>query len=128
MVAEVSKKIVLVDDDRFLLDMYTKKFTNSGYEVKGFNNGEDAIQYLSENEDIDVFLFDIIMPQMDGLELISKVKEQNLIPNATKVVLTNQGQQSDIDKAEEIGVNGYIVKAMHTPSEVVKMVEEFSKK
>jgi CheY-like chemotaxis protein len=117
-------KIMLVDDDNFLLEMYARKFTNSGYEVLTATSAEDALNQIMSNGDLDIILSDIIMPEMDGLELLSKISEENYIPKAFKIVLSNQGQQVEIDKAEELGISGYIIKALHTPSEVVKKVQE----
>jgi CheY-like chemotaxis protein len=119
-----NKKIMLVDDDKFLLEMYARKFINSGFEVLSATSGEDAINQIVNTPELDVLLFDIIMPEMDGIDLLKKVKEENLAPKALKIVLSNQGQQVEIEKAEKIGVDGYIVKALHTPSEVVKKVSE----
>jgi CheY-like chemotaxis protein len=121
---QANKKIMLVDDDKFLLEMYARKFSNSGFEVLSATSGEDAINQLMNTAELDVLLFDIIMPEMDGIELLQKVKQENLVPKSLKIVLSNQGQQVEIDNAEKIGVDGYIIKALHTPSEVVKKVSE----
>ncbi len=115
-------KVFIVDDDDFLLEMYAKKFKNSGFEIITASGGEDALSKLKTGDTPDIFIFDMVMPQMDGLELIKTIHDENLIPSATKIVLSNQGQQTDIQKAEEIGVDGYIVKALHAPSEIVEMV------
>ena len=114
--------VFVVDDDNFLLEMYAKKFKNSGFEIITSNGGEDTLAKIKEGANPDIFVFDLVMPQMDGLELIQNIHKENLIPKATKIVLSNQGQQTDINKAEEIGVDGYIVKALHTPSEIVEIV------
>ncbi len=115
-------KIILVDDDTFLLEMYARKFQNSGFEVSAVSGAEEALMNIKNGEVADILLFDIIMPKMDGLEFISEVRKQNLLPGAVKIVLSNQGQQIDIDKAKEIGVDDYIIKALFTPSEVVEQV------
>jgi len=124
METESKQKIILVDDDNFLLEMYAKKFINSGYNVLTATSGSDAVNQIMANDDIDVVLCDIIMPEMDGLEFLTKINEENYIPNAIKIVLSNQGQQVEIDRAQELGIGGYIIKALHTPSEVVKKVQE----
>ena len=124
METESKQKIILVDDDNFLLEMYAKKFINSGYNVLTATSGSDAVNQITANDDIDVVLCDIIMPEMDGLEFLTKINEENYIPNAIKIVLSNQGQQVEIDRAQELGIGGYIIKALHTPSEVVKKVQE----
>ncbi len=121
---KVNLKIMLVDDDKFLLDMYATKFTNAGYEVETISNSEEALTKIQGGFSPDVLLLDLIMPKMNGLELLEVLKNKNLIPNTLKVVLTNQGQQTDVEKAREIGIDGYIVKALHTPSEVLKVVED----
>lgn len=114
--------VFVVDDDNFLLEMYVKKFKNSGFEIMSSGGGEDTLTKIRNGANPDIFIFDLVMPQMDGLELIKHIQTENLIPKATKIVLSNQGQQTDIQKAEEIGVDGYIVKALHTPSEIVELV------
>jgi len=119
-----NKKIMLVDDDKFLLEMYAKKFSNSGYEVMSAVTAEDALNQLANERDIGIFLFDIIMPEMDGLELLKKVKSENLAPNSLKIVLSNQGQKAEVEKAQELGIDGYIVKALNTPSEVVEKIDQ----
>jgi CheY-like chemotaxis protein len=118
------KKIMIVDDDNFLLDMYSMKFKASGYQVVVCSGSDEALSRLREGETPDIFVFDIVMPKMDGVALYETIKKENLIPDAFKVVLTNQGQIEDKEKADEMRVDGYIVKALHTPSEVVKIVED----
>jgi CheY-like chemotaxis protein len=120
-----NKKIMLVDDDKFLLEMYARKFENSGFEILTATSGENAIEQIQNGGNPEILVFDIIMPEMDGLEMLQKIQTENLIPNALKIVLSNQGQQVEIEKAEKMGIDGYIVKALHTPSEVVKKVQEF---
>ena len=116
------KKIFLVDDDQFLLNMYTIKFTNSGFEVESATTGQAALQKLRDGFSPDAVLFDIVMPSMDGLELLSHVKEEKLATGARFIALTNQGQSADIERGKNIGVDGYIVKASAIPSEIVNEV------
>lgn len=115
-------KIMMVDDDKFLLEMYAKKFSNSGFSVNTATSGEEALDLIRDGEEMDILAFDMIMPQIDGMELLTAIQKENLIPTVTKIVLSNQGQKEDIDNAKELGVDGYIVKALHTPSEVVAEV------
>jgi CheY-like chemotaxis protein len=121
-------KIMLVDDDNFLLDMYAKKFDNNGYDTTVCSTPVECIDKLKDGFVPDIFITDIIMPEMDGVELLAKIKEEGLIPDVKKIVLTNQGQEEDIDKVKELGISGYIVKALNTPSEVVEKVGEIYKK
>jgi CheY-like chemotaxis protein len=116
------KKILIVDDDKFLLSMYSMKFEKNGFEVKVASNGPDAIDMLKGGFKPDALLMDIIMPIMDGLATVEQIKKENLAPDSIVVMLTNQGLVSDINRAKELGVHGYIVKATTIPSEVVEEV------
>lgn len=113
-------KILLVDDDKFLLDMYLLKFKKSGLEIDTASNGISALEKIKANTDYDMVLMDIIMPGMDGLELLKKIRDEKLLPKAVVIMLTNQAD--DEDKAKAIGVDGYIIKATMIPSEVVEKV------
>lgn len=114
-------KILLVDDDKFLLDMYSNKFTKDGFEVKTALGGQDALDKLKEFHP-DIIVADVVMPEMDGLELMENIKKENLAPNAVLIMLTNQGDSYDIDRAKNLHLHGYIVKATSIPSEVVSEV------
>jgi CheY-like chemotaxis protein len=120
--AETLKKIMIVDDDTFLLNMYSLKFSKNGYEVTTCQNGSDALRKLQEGFCPDIILLDVIMPGIDGLELLQQIRTSKLVPNATIVMLTNQSDTNDIDKAKSLNVNGYIVKATTIPSEVITEV------
>lgn len=121
-------KLLLIDDDKFLRDMYAIKFTQSGYEVEVADSSVTALTKIKNTPDFEIILLDMIMPGMTGIELIQEIK--NEFPNLeTKfIILSNQGQEEDIKKAKEAGAVGYIIKAESVPSDVVKKVEEFSKK
>lgn len=115
-------KLILVDDDKFLLDMYALKFKNSGVDVTAFARAEDAVAAMREGLKPAALVLDLIMPGMDGMQLLEAVKKDDLAPGAALIVLSNQGQPSDIGKAKELGADGYIVKATTIPSEVVGKV------
>ena len=70
----------------------------------------------------DVMLVDIIMPEMDGFELLTKVNEDQICVDCVRIILSNKSQQSDIDRGKKLGVAGYIVKANSTPLEVINQV------
>ncbi len=119
---EQNKKILIVDDDNFLLDMYSLKFSKSNFEVSSALGPEIALEKLRSNYIPDVMLLDIVMPVMDGFELMEKMKEENLATNTIKIILSNRGQPSDIARGESLGAAGYIVKASSTPTEVIEKV------
>lgn len=119
---DTRKKILIIDDDSFLLDMYALKFNQSNFEVTTALGPEPALEKLRLGLTPDVILLDIVMPVMDGFELMEKMNEDKLSPSSIRVVLSNRGQPSDIARSESLGAVGYIVKASSTPSEVIEKV------
>lgn len=116
-------KVLLIDDDVFLRDMYATKFTESGHEVKAVDKAEAALTELRDSHSFDVILVDMVMPGMTGIELLRAIAADDLCGSAICIVLSNQGQQADINEALEAGAVSYIVKAEHIPSEVVAKTE-----
>lgn len=117
-------KILLVDDDTFLRDMYATKFLECGHEVVSAPNSAEALRQLELGDTFDLLLVDMIMPGMTGVELMGEVRR--VLPESKMkfIVLSNQGQDQDVDEATAVGAIGYIIKAQSVPSEVVKKVEE----
>ncbi len=119
-------KVLLVDDDKFLLDMYSLKFKKSGIEIETCSSSIKALETIQGNDDFDVILLDIIMPGMDGLELLKKIRDEKLAQKSKIVMLTNQAD--DYEKAKALGVDAYIIKATTIPSEVVEQAVSIYKK
>lgn len=116
------KKVMIVDDDQFLIDMYSLKFSKAGFEVGSATKGEEALEKLREGFDPDILILDVVMPSLDGIGILEKIRQEKFADKAVVVMLTNQGQKSDIDRARKLKVDGYIVKATTIPSEVVEEV------
>src|SRR3989344_5219610 len=114
------KKVFIIDDDKFLLDMYALKFKESGFDVEVAVNAYEALEKLGHGYAPDVILLDVIMPGMDGLEFMKQAREKDLIRRSTVVILSNLGQKEDVEKGLQVGAKDYIVKASCTPSEVVQ--------
>lgn len=125
---EKQKTIFIVDDDKFLLDMYAIKFKESGFKTESALGSLDAFSRLKEGLEPDVVLFDLVMPAMDGFEFLQKIKKEEVAKTAKFIILSNLGQDSDIQKGEQLGADGYIVKANMTPSEVVQYVTKILNK
>jgi CheY-like chemotaxis protein len=115
--------ILLVDDDKFLLDMYCMKFVQHGYTVQACLSVKDAIDCLKQGFAADVVLFDLIMPEMDGFAFLEKMRDEHLADKALKFALTNQSTDAEQQTVKELGADGFMVKATMIPSEVVNMVE-----
>lgn len=116
------KKILIVDDDNFLLDMYALKFSQHNFEVYTASSGVQAIEKLKGGLVPEIILMDIIMPEMDGFEMLEQINKENLSPNSSKIILSNKSQEADIEKGNSLGAAGYIVKANSTPAEVIDQV------
>ncbi len=119
-------KIAIVDDDKFLLSMYSMKFTKEGMEVFAMPDPKEALEKIKGGLTPDILILDVVMPGMDGVELLQAIREAKLIPDTVVIILSNQGQQSDIDRAKVFGIQGYIVKATTIPSEVLREVLEIA--
>jgi len=116
------KKILIVDDDSFLLDMYALKFSQNNFEVYTASLATQAIEKLKKGLTPDVMLMDIIMPEMNGFEMLEQINKDNLCPNTIKIFLSNKSEQADIEEGKRLGAVGYIVKANSTPTEVIEQV------
>ncbi|XKT75182.1 MAG: response regulator [Patescibacteria group bacterium UBA2103] len=113
-------KIYLVDDDRFLLDMYSMKFKSAGMDVTACQGGNFVLEELRKGTPPDAILLDIVMPEVDGFAVLEAINRENLAPKTKIIILSNQGQDTDIERAKELGAAGYIIKASAIPSEVLE--------
>jgi DNA-binding NtrC family response regulator len=120
-------KLLLIDDDAFLRDMYAIKFTENGHEVMVADSAVSALAAIEAEPALEVILLDMIMPGMSGIELIKEINRQFPKLSAKCIVLSNHGQQDDMEDAKKAGAVGYIIKAEAVPSDVVKKVEEIAK-
>ncbi len=117
-------KILIVDDDTFLLDMYALKFSQNNFEVYTVPDGLSALEKLKGGLTPDIILMDIIMPEMDGFKALEEINKQKLCPNCVKIILSNKSDPKDIEEGKKLGVAGYIVKANYTPAEVIEQVNK----
>lgn len=123
------QRICIIDDDPFLLDMYNLKFQQAGYEVVCFTDSTKAVELLRTDRNFDAVLLDLVMPKMNGFEVLHTVREENLCgEDVVVVILSNQGQDKDIARAEEYGIDGYLIKANTLPSEVLEYVRDLINK
>ncbi|MBI2038369.1 MAG: response regulator [Candidatus Nealsonbacteria bacterium] len=118
------KKILLVEDDPFLVDIYTTKFKEAGFEVDVATDGEMALAKTKEAS-IDLVILDIVLPQMDGWEILKEIKEiKKFLP---VIILSNLSQPAEVEKGLQLGAIKYLIKAHYTPSEVVEEIKKVLK-
>ena len=115
-------KIIIVEDDPMISEIYKKKFSDSDFEVFAVMTGEQALNTARTVEKIDVVITDLIMPKMDGFQVIENLRNGDFDPNIKIIVTSNLSQKEDRDKAIALGANGFIAKSECSPSDLVKEV------
>lgn len=119
-------KILIVEDDPTLLEMYSLKLKEDGFNFFTASDGEAGLE-IAFKEKPSVILLDIMMPKMDGFAVLAKIKEDSSFANTPIIMLSNLGQKGDVDKGKKLGASDYIVKASMTPSQVVEKIKSFIK-
>lgn len=120
-------KILIIDDDAFILNVYVTKFVNSGHEVEIAKSGGEAIGKIKDGYSPDIILIDIVLPDVNGLDFLDNLKKENLLPDSVFIMFTNQSSDDEAHRARDLGIASYIIKANLVPSEVVKKVIEVAK-
>ena len=123
MAKEKKIKIILIEDDSFLVEMYTTKFELEGFEVISAEDGKKGLDMVKK-EKPDIILLDILMPQMDGFAVLDALKKDKALADIPVILLTNLGQKEDVKKGFEKGAVGYLIKAHFMPSEVVDKIKK----
>ena len=124
--SEEKKKVLLVEDDPFIRDIYHVKFSQDGFEVSMVNNGMEALKKMEEFVP-DIILLDIIMPYMDGMEVLEKIKKEERFKKTPVILLTNLSQQEEVKHGLELGARDYLIKSHFTPSEVLDKINVYLK-
>jgi len=119
-------RVLIVEDDKFLRDLVVKKLRNEGFTVFEAVDGETALGAILK-EIPEFILLDLILPGIDGFEVLRRLKEQPTTKNIPVIVLSNLGQAEDITKATRLGANGYMIKAKFTLDEIVVNVKKILK-
>ena len=122
----MSKRILIVEDDRFLRELIVKKLSNEGYEVVEAVDGEEGLQKTKETKP-DIVLLDLILPGIDGFEVLAQKKEDPSIAAVPVIVLSNLGQKEDVDRGLSLGATDYLIKAHFTPGEIIEKVRNILK-
>ncbi|MDD5040076.1 MAG: response regulator [Patescibacteria group bacterium] len=120
--SKFQSKILLVEDDKMLADMYITKFSKEGLQVMRAEDGAKGLE-VAKREKPDLVLLDIIMPKLDGFAVLKELKSDPNMSNTHILLLTNLGQSEDVEKGRELGADDYFIKANHTPAEIVEKVK-----
>jgi len=117
------KKILLAEDDPFIIDIYTTKLKQAGFEVEVVSEGDEVLKKAREKKP-DLLLLDIVLPTMNGWEILRAIRESEDLKDLPVVVLSNLYQKDEVEKGLKFGVLKYLIKAHYTPSEVIEEVKK----
>ncbi len=120
------KKILLVEDDLFLIDIYNVKLKESGFLVDVAEDGESGLKKALENN-YDLIILDIVLPCIDGRDVLRKIKAEENLKNVPVIILSNLGQKNEIEEGMKLGASKYLIKAHYTPSEMVEEITNILK-
>ncbi len=126
MSSDKKKIILLVEDDIFVSDIYQTKLGQEGFQVLVAENGMEAVKKLKDSIP-DLILLDIVMPYMDGMEVLRKLKEKKEWKDIPVMLLTNLSDKEKVDEGMGLGASDYLIKSHFTPSEVVEKVRSLLK-
>lgn len=115
--------IILVEDDSFLAGMYTTKLSLEGFEVLQEADGTAGFELIKDKKP-DLVLLDIILPKMDGFEILKALKADKDLANIPVILLTNLGKKEEVDKGISLGAVDYLIKAHFVPSEVIEKIRK----
>lgn len=117
------KYILIVEDDPFLADIYTTRFEEEGFKVRIAEDGAETLRKIKEKRP-HLLLLDIVLPGMDGWEIIKNIKKEPKLKDLIIVVFSNLDQESEVKKGLGLGAIKYLIKAHYTPTEVVKEIKK----
>ena len=120
------KSILIVEDDRFIGEMYVRSLKKSGYSVDWMIDGSDGL-VAARNQPYDLIILDIMLPEMRGSEILQALRntKEDLIPDARVIVLTNFDQDEESRMAMEHNVDAYLIKAEITPRKLIETIKHF---
>ena len=121
--ADKKVKILLIEDEEMLANMYEVKFKNEGFDIVKALDGSQGLE-MAKSIQPDFILLDIIMPKLDGFSVLKSLKEEPATKDIPVMLLTNLGQDEDVERGKKLGAVGYLVKANITPAEVVAAVKK----
>ena len=118
----MAKKILIVEDDKFLRELIAQKLIKEGYDTVEAIDGEEGVKKVKE-EKPDIVLLDLILPGADGFEVLSRIKSDPELVSIPVIILSNLGQKDDIEKGLKLGAVDYLIKAHFTPAEIIEKIK-----
>lgn len=121
----MAKKILLIEDEEIMVNLLERKLTKEGYEVLVARDGEEGLKKIKEMvPKPDLVLLDIIMPKMNGFEVMEKMNEDEELKKVPIIVISNSGQPVELDKAKKMGAKDWLIKTEFDPKTVIEKVQK----
>jgi DNA-binding response OmpR family regulator len=120
------KSILLVEDDEFIRELYKRQFEKAGFHIDAAMNGADGFALARENV-YDLLLLDIMMPDMTGIDLLNKLRQEEKTKSTQVIFLTNLGQEKIMEEGKALGALGYLIKSDFTPDQLIEEVKKIVK-
>ena len=118
----LKKKVLIIEDDRFLRELISRKLSDDGFEIVEAVDGEEGIKKIKE-EKPDLILLDLILPSIDGFEVLSRIKKDESVKSIPVIILSNLGQKEEVEKGLKLGAVDYLIKAHFTPGEIISKIK-----
>lgn len=122
----MEKKILLVEDDLLVRELYESELIRAGYQVTACSSGEDGIKALQQDH-FDMALLDIMLPGINGLEILKQIKQNPQTKDIRVVLLTNLGHEAVIRSGFDLGAIGYLIKSSYNPDQIIREIANFFK-
>ncbi len=117
------KKILLIEDEEILIDLLQRKLSQEGYEVSIARDGEEGLKKMKEINP-DLILLDIVMPKMDGFEVMEKMDKEPGLKKIPVIIISNSGQPVELGRVKKLGAKDWLIKTEFDPQEVVNKVKK----
>jgi len=118
----MAKTILIIEDDKFLRELIARKLKEEDFRASEAVDGEEGIKKIKE-EKPDLVLLDLILPGIDGFEVLSRMKEESALSSIPVIILSNLGQKEDVEKGLKMGAVDYLIKAHFTPGEIIDKIK-----
>ena len=119
----MAKKILMIEDEEIMIDLLQRKIAQEGYEISVARNGEEGLAAMKEKKP-DLVLLDIIMPKMGGFEVMEKMQKDKDLKKIPVIVISNSGQPVEIDRAQKMGAEDWLIKTQFDPKEVIEKIKK----
>lgn len=123
---ETKKTILVIEDDKFLRELISRKLIGEGFDVLEAVDGEEGIKKIKEGKP-DLVLLDLILPSIDGFEVLTRVRDDPAVSSIPIIILSNLGQREEVEKGLKLGAIDYLIKAHFTPGEIIEKIKNVLK-